>query len=104
MKRKLYTGVAVGIFGVFLCVAGASGQQALVKPATIDTFAATAEPPRLTDETYEYWRDYIVPSPEELRWQQIPWQPTWTEAFTQAKKENKPIYVFAMNGHPLGNC
>jgi hypothetical protein len=63
-----------------------------------------ANPLDLTDQTYVALRDFILPKAEELRWQQIPWRPTWAEAVAAAKKDNKPIYVWAMNGHPLGNC
>ncbi len=58
----------------------------------------------LTEETYSKWRDFILPTPEELRWQQIPWRRSWTEALCEAQAKDKPILLWAMNGHPLDDC
>ncbi len=55
----------------------------------------------LTDETYEKWRDHILPKADELQWRKIPWQPTFWDAVVLAQKEDKPILLWAMNGHPL---
>ena len=44
----------------------------------------------------------IIPRPEELAWQQIPWRPTFWGAALEAHAQEKPILLWAMNGHPLG--
>ena len=80
-----------------------SGEKESPKEKSVDA-ALPADPLDLTEKTYAALRDYILPNGEELRWQQIPWRPTWAEAVAAARKDNKPIYVWAMNGHPLGNC
>jgi len=58
----------------------------------------------LTEETFSKWRDFILPTSDELRWQQIPWRRSWTEALCEAQAADKPILVWAMNGHPLDDC
>jgi len=58
----------------------------------------------LTEGTYSAWREFILPTPDELRWQKIPWRRSWTEALGEAQTKNKPILVWAMNGHPLNDC
>jgi hypothetical protein len=91
-----------GLLGVLAAMPSMSAAQGTPK-AVVDAILP-ANPLDLTDKTYAVLRDYILPKGEELRWQQIPWRPTWAEAALAAKKDNKPIYVWAMNGHPLGNC
>lgn len=56
----------------------------------------------LNDESYRKIRDEVVPTREELKWLDVPWQPTLWSALVQAQKEDKPILMYAMNGHPLG--
>ena len=45
---------------------------------------------------------YIKPQPEEVRWQSIPWQTDLWEARRLAEAVGKPIFMWAMNGNPLG--
>lgn len=59
------------------------------------------------DETYqldtlESLHAYVKPKPEELKWRQIPWNTDLWAARRQALAENRPIFMWAMNGHPLG--
>lgn len=44
----------------------------------------------------------IRPKPEELTWQEIPWQTDLREACRLAQEQGKPIFLWAMNGNPLG--
>ncbi|MBI3970185.1 MAG: hypothetical protein HY332_02750 [Chloroflexi bacterium] len=46
--------------------------------------------------------DLIRAKPEEQRWATIPWQTDLWEARKLAADENKPIFLWAMNGNPLG--
>lgn len=46
--------------------------------------------------------EFIRPRPEELRWQTIPWQTDLREACRLAAQQDKPIFLWAMNGNPLG--
>ncbi|MBI2930352.1 MAG: protein kinase [Planctomycetes bacterium] len=55
----------------------------------------------LGDETFKKWRDYVLPTPDELRWRDIPWRPSLWQGFVDAQKEEKPILLWAMDGHPL---
>ena len=40
--------------------------------------------------------------PEELRWASIPWQTDLWEARRLARAAGKPLFMWAMNGNPLG--
>jgi hypothetical protein len=45
---------------------------------------------------------FIRPKPSELRWQEIPWQTDIRAACRLAAEQRKPIFLWAMNGNPLG--
>ncbi|MCL4541156.1 MAG: hypothetical protein M1396_02275 [Chloroflexi bacterium] len=44
----------------------------------------------------------VEPHPEELRWLSIPWQTDLWEARRLALQSGKPLFLWAMNGNPLG--
>lgn len=46
--------------------------------------------------------ELIRPTPEEQRWREIPWQTDLREACRIASDTGKPIFLWAMNGNPLG--
>jgi|ERR1051325_4087701 hypothetical protein len=102
--KKVSVGLAlmIALLAVILRIAAAEQGPSTVSAGQKDVLPATAL--ELTEKNYDALRDYILPGPKELRWQQIPWRATWREAMAAARKEKKPIYVWAMNGHPLGNC
>jgi hypothetical protein len=55
----------------------------------------------LTDATYERWRDFIRPKPEELAYRKIPWRTSFWDALVEAQAKEKPILLWTMNGPPL---
>jgi hypothetical protein len=63
--------------------------------------AAATATPELNDQTYARWRDHIRPKPEEVNWQEVPWRATLWDAVIEAQQQEKPILLWAMNGHPL---
>ena len=63
--------------------------------------AAPAPAGELTLETYESWRERILPGPEEAAYRDVGWLPVFWTAVLQAQREEKPILLWAMNGHPL---
>ena len=44
----------------------------------------------------------IAPREGELDWRAIPWQSELRTALVEASRVQKPILLWAMNGHPLG--
>lgn len=56
----------------------------------------------LTAENYEIWFDYITPPENELLWRSVPWRSSFKEGLIDADKYQKPLLLWAMNGHPLG--
>ncbi len=55
----------------------------------------------LTDASFEKWRDHVLPKSEELEWAKVGWRASFWEAAVEAKEKDKPILLWAMNGHPL---
>jgi len=64
-------------------------------------FWAQTPPPALTDKTFDAIRAQILPNAEEARWKEIPWMSALWDAVIAAQREDKPILLWAMNGHPL---
>jgi len=65
-------------------------------------FLAAAGPPaELTDQTYAQWREFVRPKKDELCFETVQWLPTFWDAVVASHKQDKPILLWAMNGHPL---
>lgn len=56
----------------------------------------------LQGRTLAEWRALLEPTAQERAYEEIPWQPTFWGAVEQANEEQRPVLLWAMNGHPLG--
>ena len=63
---------------------------------------AQDEPPVLDDKNLKTWLEFILPSAEETRWEKLGWRPELGAAVQEAKALQRPILLWAMNGHPCG--
>ena len=81
---------------VLLCIFAAS-----LLSVTGLLFASGTEPvEEISDEQFDRLHSELV-RPSEL-WLTIPWQTDLLAAQRLASSENKPIFIWAMDGHPLG--
>ncbi|MCA8952294.1 MAG: hypothetical protein KDE27_22475 [Planctomycetes bacterium] len=77
-------------------------------PALVLVLAASAAPqaegPPLPtqDPTFEQQLAAIVPSAAELEWRSVPWRSAFRDALLEAAEADRPVLLWAMNGHPLG--
>jgi len=55
----------------------------------------------LTKEEFNRLHKLLQPSPDEP-WRTIPWKITLLDAQRTAAEQRKPIFIWAMDGHPLG--
>ena len=55
----------------------------------------------LSDADFRELHARLVPGADE-KWQTIPWKTDLLEARAFAAKEGKPVFLWSMNGHPLG--
>ena len=64
--------------------------------------AAQSAAPEVELADLERWRDHVLPTADELSFDQIPWIPDFAEGMRAAESAGKPLLFWAMNGHPLG--
>ena len=55
----------------------------------------------LTEQRFHQLHKQLQPAADE-RWRTIPWRTSLLEAQRRAVTEKKPIFIWAMDGHPLG--
>ena len=55
---------------------------------------------RLTEAEFEELRNILIP-PQKESWTTIPWNLNLLKAQAKAGAERKPIFIWAMNGHPM---
>ena len=60
------------------------------------------EAPTPTSENFRALLAAIRPTPDELRWREIPWQTDLRVACRLAAEQGKPVFLWTMNGNPLG--
>lgn len=59
-------------------------------------------PDALSADRFSAFMEYVKPKPQELRWTEIRWRTDLRAARVEAARQNKPIFLWAMNGDPLG--
>jgi hypothetical protein len=64
-------------------------------------WSAEDPPGELTDKTFALWRDRIRPKTDDLCFKTVKWLPTFWDGVMAAQIADKPILLWAMNGHPL---
>lgn len=55
----------------------------------------------LSETEFRRLHSELQPKPDEL-WRTIPWKTSLLDAQREAATKNKPIFIWAMDGHPLG--
>lgn len=67
----------------------------------ISAHAGSAD--KLDDKNLSDLHELMQPQPEEIIWKEsIPWRTDLWEARLEAAEAGKPIYLWEMDGHPLG--
>ena len=67
--------------------------------ASLCLFLAAAGTLTLTE--FESLHQQLQPTGKE-QWRSIPWKTSMLDAQAEAAREQKPIFIWAMDGHPLG--
>lgn len=65
------------------------------------TLLCPPDPPPITAEEFKTLHGSLSPR-AAATWEAIPWTVDLLEARDRAVREKKPIFIWAMNGHPLG--
>lgn len=58
--------------------------------------------PTLDDDNYLTWHRFIWPVDSELAWQKVRWHVELADAQVEARRLQRPILLWTMNGHPCG--
>ncbi len=61
----------------------------------------TPQAPPLSAD-YAKWRERILPGPGEQSYRNIRWRPSVLHGIIDAQKNDRPVMLVLMNGHPLG--
>ena len=64
-------------------------------------FSAASFSEELTAEKFTKLHQELKPSDKDV-WRTIPWKIRLLDAQQAAASEQKPIFIWAMDGHPLG--
>lgn len=67
----------------------------------IHSLTDAAPAPAAPQKTVELL-EVIAPAKGEQAWLQIPWETDLAAARRKAVAENKPVFLWEMDGHPLG--
>jgi hypothetical protein len=82
---------------IFLQLVTALGLFTLFQPV----FAPALSAAELTDEQFARLLKQLQPADDEA-WLTIPWKIRLLDARKTALEEHRPIFIWAMDGHPLG--
>ena len=81
--------------------AGDAGQREKLNPS--NSIANVRWPaPVLTDGNLTEWLTFIRPTAEELKWRNIRWHTSLASAVEEARRLQRPILLWTMNGNPCG--
>lgn len=68
---------------------------------TLITLAVLGADAGITEAEFEQLHAELRPD-LEAPWRSIPWRVSLLEAREEAAKQKKPLFIWAMDGHPLG--
>ena len=68
----------------------------------VTSIAAVAQTvPEITPTEFQKLQETVLPKCQE-KWQTVPWKTSLVEARDLAATSGKPLFMWSMNGHPLG--
>lgn len=70
--------------------------------AVLGAATPLAQTQEFRGRSLDEWRALLEPSASELSYAEIPWHPSLWSALQEARELDRPILLWAMNGHPLG--
>ena len=77
------------------------GQFLIAVLSVSPLYAALVSAGELTDAEFKRLHKLLRPAPDEA-WRTIPWKISLLDAQQNAVSAKKPIFIWAMDGHPLG--
>ncbi|HKB40352.1 MAG TPA: hypothetical protein VKD72_28235 [Gemmataceae bacterium] len=76
----------------------------LLLAASIGQGADNDPPLQRPQQSAEYakLRDLVLPNPREQSYRKMGWRTSVLRGIVDAQKEDRPVMIVLMNGHPLG--
>lgn len=68
--------------------------------ACLTLLIQNTEGQRLDEAAFHKWHPEL--NPQDEQWLTIPWRVSLIEGQNLATREKKPLFIWAMDGHPLG--
>jgi hypothetical protein len=97
-------GNSQSLSSVLILLLALAANSQLRAGADSENGAALPEAKEIDTAQFETLFASIKPSATELRWMEIPWLGSVGEGLATAEAAKKPLFLWAMNGHPLGTC
>jgi len=60
------------------------------------------ELPALSIDDLGRWREFVLPDATERAFEDLGWIPSFAAGLVAAERAGRPLFLWAMNGHPLG--
>ena len=73
-----------------------------MEPNDTKIFMASIKSDGLSTQQFKQLTQFIKPSTSEQKWRETPWIPNIHDGRKISVAKNKPIFLWAMNGDPLG--
>lgn len=99
--RAFYRPLIFGLLAV-LCTTLSVQFCFATKPHNIRDLISAIKSESLNDQQFEQLTEFIQPSASEDKWRETPWIPSIQGGREMSAEKNKPIFLWAMNGDPLG--
>jgi hypothetical protein len=88
---------------MFRYAALSTGALSLVL-AGLSALNAAEEAPDCLSTVERAWYRLLKPTSRDVLWRQIPWMQDLDKAVKQAKKEKRPLFIWATDDEPLERC
>ena len=75
--------------------------KSLVAILCLSSFLASLAFAEFPDSDFDRLHQELRQSPDEA-WRTVPWKISLLDAQAAASQQHKPIFIWAMDGHPLG--
>lgn len=74
----------------------------IVLLAAMPLWAGEEAVPLVHADNYAQLRDALAPTEAEQAWRAVGWRTSFAQAVVEARASGRPVFLWAMNGHPLG--
>ena len=94
------------LFPALLLFAPGVSSAPLTAPSGVDAGVQEAVSVRKVQGALKDWKAaiaHVLPSSAETAWLDLPWQATLRAGLVKGAMEQKPVLLWAMNGHPLAS-